>query len=134
MTPETEKFRTVDADKQTKEGRLAKAKQFLQVADDTRELADEESEIADAAVTLYVHAGIAASDVICAKHLGKYSRGENHQQAIKLLSKVDKDLSRQLKTLLDMKTRAGYGHSPISTQNLLRATRAAQTLVEAASE
>lgn len=132
MTPKAENSRTVQADAHIRAGRLAKAKQFLQVADDARELADELT-VTDAAVTLYVHAGIAAADAICAKALGKYSRGENHQQAIQLLSTVNKDASNQLKTLLTMKTRAGYGYSPAGSQELLRAERAARALVETAS-
>lgn len=132
MTPKKDEVRTVFADKQARIGRLVKAKQFLQVADDACELA-EDQEVSDAAVTLYVHAGIAAADAICARALGKYARGENHQQAIQLLAAVNKEASNQLKVLLAMKTRAGYGHDPVSGQDLLRAARAARSLVDAAS-
>lgn len=133
MSPGSENIRTVDADKHVRAGRLAKAKQFLQVADDARELAHDD-EVADAAVTLYIHAGIAAADAICAATVGKHARGENHQQAIRLLETVDREASRQLKTLLGMKTRAGYGHDPVSGQDLLRAARAADSLVGRASQ
>lgn len=132
MTSKAENTRTVPADPLTRAGRLAKAKQFLQVADDARELAEEQA-VSDAAVTLYVHAGIAAADAICAKAFGRYSRGENHQQAIQLLATVNKDASSQLKALLSMKTRAGYGHAPISGQDLLRAERSSRSLVDTAS-
>lgn len=132
MTPRNENIRTVSADKTVRAGRLSKAKQFLRVADDARELA-EDAEVADAAVTLYIHAGIAASDAICSAALGKHAQGESHQQAIQLLSTVDKEASSSLRALLGMKTRAGYGYDPVSSQDLLRAARAARSLVERAS-
>ncbi|WP_197277826.1 MULTISPECIES: hypothetical protein [Arthrobacter] len=47
MTPKDANTRTVAADKVVQQGRLAKAKQFLHVADDARELSDSE-DVADA--------------------------------------------------------------------------------------
>lgn len=44
---------------------MHKANQFMEAADMVRELADENADLADAYVTLCVHAGIAASDVLC---------------------------------------------------------------------
>lgn len=132
MSPKDATTRTVAADKAVRQGRLAKAKQFLQVADDVRGLSDGE-DVADACVTLYVHAGIAAADAICAGALGKHSRGHDHQDAIALLASVDKQASSSLGVLLGMKTRAGYGHDPISGTKLARAERAARSLVDKAS-
>lgn len=132
MIPKDVNTRTVAANRAVRQGRLAKAKQFLQVADDARELSDEE-DIADACVTLYVHAGIAAADAICAGALGKYSKGQDHQNAIALLATVDKLASNSLGVLLGMKTRAGYGHDPISGTKLASAERAARSLVDKAS-
>lgn len=132
MTQKDPHTRTVAADKIVRQGRLAKAKQFLHVADDARELADGE-DVADATVTLYVHAGIAAADAICAGALGKHARGQDHQGAVALLASVDKKASTSLSVLLGMKNRAGYGHDPISDINLARAERAARFLVERAS-
>jgi phosphosulfolactate phosphohydrolase-like enzyme len=131
VTPKNANTRTVAADKLVQQGRLAKAKQFLQVADDARELSDGE-DVADASVTLYVHAGIAAEDAICAGALGKHAKGQDHQDAVALLASVDKQASSSLSVLLGMKTRAGYGHDPISETNLARAERAARSLVEKA--
>lgn len=51
MTPKEANTRTVAADRVVRQGRLAKAKQFLQVAEDARDLSDGE-EVADACVTL----------------------------------------------------------------------------------
>lgn len=130
VTPKNSSSRTVVADKVVQRGRLAKAKQFLQVADDAREIS--EGDAADAAVTLYVHAGIAAADSICAAALGKHSQGHDHQDAVALLASVDKSASSLLSVLLGMKTRAGYGHDPMSEAQLARAERAARSLVEKA--
>lgn len=93
--------RTVSADRTVRQGRLVKAKQFLQVAEDAGDLSDGD-DVVDACVTLDVHAGIAAADAICAG------------------------------ALLEMKTRAGYGHDPISGRKLARAKGAAQSLVQRA--
>ncbi|GAA2170965.1 hypothetical protein GCM10009846_03170 [Agrococcus versicolor] len=123
--------RTVPADAVVREGRLAKARQFLRVAEDAIEL-DDGSGVADAAVTLLVHAGIAAADAICARAIGAHAQGQDHRDAIALLASVDRDASKDLETLLAMKTRAGYGHDPISGDRLRRAERAARALVERA--
>ena len=69
-------------------GRLAKAEQFLEVAENAREFADDEAEVGDALVSLYVLAGIAASDALCCKSLGHYPQGDDHQQAVAELAKV----------------------------------------------
>ena len=55
------------------QGRLDKANQFIAAAETLRDLADEDDEVADAFVTLCVHAGIAASDVICCGTLGEHA-------------------------------------------------------------
>lgn len=117
MVPKNAKLRTVAADKLVQQGRFAKAKQFLQVADDIRSISGGD-DVADACVSLYVLAGIAAADAICAGALGKHAQGQDHQEAV---------------ALLGMKTRAGYGHDPISGTSLTRAERAARSLVEKAS-
>lgn len=128
MTPDR---RTVRADARVRAGRLAKARQFLRVAEDAIEL-DDGSGVADAAVTLFIHAGIAAADAICARVLGEHAQGQDHREAVALLASVDEAASRELETLLGMKTRAGYGHDPIGADRLRRAERAARSLVERA--
>jgi hypothetical protein len=94
-TPKNNNARTVAADKAVQRGRLSNAKQFPRVADDARELAKKE-DIRDAAVTLYVHAGIAAAEAICAAILGIHAKGPSHQDAVALLSSVDKQASSSL--------------------------------------
>jgi hypothetical protein len=116
-------------------GRFSKAVQFLDVAEMVRDLADEESDVGDAFVTLCVHAGIAASDVICCEALGHFVQGEDHLQAIAELSRVTPDgerLGKDLQALLQMKGRAGYAAPPVTPEQRKRAWRRAERLVEAA--
>jgi len=116
-------------------GRLSKAEQFLRVAEEARDIADDERESGDALVSLYVLAGIAAADVICCKALGHHVQGEDHLQAIGELSKVvpdGKQLGSDLKALLQLTTRAGYGAPPVTADRRKRARRRAESLVEAA--
>lgn len=115
-------------------GRLRKAEQFLAVARDVLALADDDDDAGDASVTLCVHAGIAASDVICCAALGKHAGGPKHNEAIDLLCQAEKDAARHLTTLLDMQTKAGYTSVAVSTSDIKRATRAAEALVEAARQ
>ncbi|WP_282945331.1 hypothetical protein [Cellulomonas endometrii] len=111
---------------------MAKAEQFAEAAASVHDLADEASEVADAYVTLCVHAGIAAGDVVCAARLGRYSRGEDHAAAVTLLASVDKEAATHLRALLAMKTLAGYSHQPVSRDRAVRAGRAMDALMRAA--
>lgn len=113
-------------------GRMVKAEQFSDAASTVSELAVEAADVGDAYVTLCVHAGIAASDVICAARLGRYSRGENDVEAVRLLGLADADIAKHLQTLLGMKTVAGYSHMPVSGERVRRAARAMDALMEAA--
>jgi hypothetical protein len=127
--------RLQDCDESFIRGRLRKAEQFLDSAALLRDISDDEADVGDAMATLYVHAGIAASDVICCKALGHYVQGDDHQQAVGELSKVipaGKDLGKDLRALLAMKTRAGYAAPPVSAEERKRAWRRAESLVEAA--
>lgn len=114
------------------QGRLNKANQFITAAETIRDIAGEDEEIADAFVTLCVHAGIAASDVICCSSLGKHAQGESHDEATTLLASADKDAAKHLRTLLRLKTKAGYGHVPATQDEIKKADRAADALVEKA--
>ena len=96
---------------------------------DAMDLADPESDVADAAVTLFVHSGIASSDVICCARLGLFSQGEDHRQAATLLAQVDAGLSAYLATLLELKTKAAYSHVRVNPTELTRAVRAAENLL-----
>ncbi len=111
---------------------MAKAEQFAQAATVVHELAEEASDVADAYVTLCVHAGIAAADVICAARLGVHAQGERHDEAVALLATVDRGAAKHLGVLLGMKTAAGYGHQPVNRERAVRAGRAMDALIEAA--
>ena len=89
-------------------GRMAKARQSLVAAETVATIIDDQ-EIADAFVALCAHAGIAVAAVICCAGLGMFHLGESHNEAVALLGSVDKSAARQLKALLYMKTRSGYG-------------------------
>ena len=114
-----------------KAGRLAKARQFLAAA----ELMEpsEADDIADAYVTMCVHAGIAAADVICCARLGRHHQGENHSESVGLLKKAGaSEAAKRLDVLLNFKSKAAYTHLPSSTADVKRAGRAAKDLVQMA--
>jgi hypothetical protein len=116
-------------------GRRRKAIQFLTAAEEIMDLAEDGADIGDAYVTLCVHAGIAAADTLCAHHLRRHNSGDNHHEAVTLLRRVQPDgpaLAGDLAQLLALKTKAGYTHRPVSTQERLQAGRRARTLVDAA--
>jgi hypothetical protein len=125
------------ADAAATEGRLRKAEQFMEGAETIRDLADDERDIGDAYVTLCIHAGIAAADVVCSVALGEYAQGDDHVAAVSHLTKVRPDgraLSDSLRVLLTMKTRAGYSHEHVSASDRKRAGRAAERLLTAARQ
>ncbi|CCM64903.1 hypothetical protein [Candidatus Neomicrothrix sp.] len=124
--------RTTKCGAATRHGRLIKAVRFLEQAEVVLAMADDDAEVADPAVTLLIHAGIAASDALCCAQLGEHARGESHDDAVGLLRTVDKSLADDLHVLLGMKAQAGYSAQQTSAQNLIRATRAARRLVTAA--
>ncbi|HWL43649.1 MAG TPA: hypothetical protein VNQ73_11945 [Ilumatobacter sp.] len=115
-------------------GRLSKAKAFLEAAKLVDELNDGDPDLVDAAVTLYIHAGIAAADMICCARLGEHALGENHIEAVQLLDKADKDSAKYLRTLLGSKTKSGYSAETSSTAEHKQAQRAAAALVARAGD
>lgn len=123
--------RTQPCDKTLIAGRSRKATQFLDAAETIREFADDEAEVGDAYVTLCVHAGVAAADVLCCRALGHHVQGDDHAEAIAELSKVGRQHGQDLHALLAMKTRAGYGYAAVNSAQRKRAGRAARRLVEA---
>lgn len=125
--------RTVRCTAATRAGRMHKARQF-HLAAETIATILEDQDIADAYVTLCVHAGVAAADVVCCARLGEHARGESHEEAIALLRRADRTQTRNLQTLLGMKTRSGYGPHRASAADQRRAGRAADALLRAAEE
>lgn len=115
-------------------GRAEKARQFQLAAQVVEEFAGPEDDLADAYVTLCIHAGIAAADVICCARLGVHHEGQNHREAVDLLARVSRPLSRDLETLLGMKTRSGYSAAGSSTKDRKQARRAVDRLLDAAQQ
>lgn len=116
-------------------GRLRKARAFLQAAESLDSQLDQNFDLGDAFVTLCVHAGIAACDVVCCRHMGVHSQGERHQDAVGLVRRVQPDgprLAGDLSVLLGMKTAAGYGAQAMTHDQRRRAVRSARRLVHAA--
>lgn len=111
---------------------IAKANQFLAAAG-LIESSIDDSELSDAYVTLCVHAGIAAADVLCCAKLNEHSVSPNHKFAVKLLAAIDVENSVHLETLLDLKGHAGYSDLTVPEGARTNAKLAAETLVEAAS-
>lgn len=115
-------------------GRLSKAISFYTAAKRTYALAQTEPDSVDSAATLFVQAGIAASDVLCCVQLKMHARGQDHADAVGLLARVSKPLASDLRTLLELKSPVAYSHERTSKAKLDRAARAAARLVEAASD
>jgi len=112
-------------------GRLVNAEQFLDAAKIVEVMADED-DLLDAQITLCVHAGIAAADVICCSRLGHHSSSQDHRKAVTLLAKAAQEVSADFGRLLQMKTRSGYGPLRSSATTAKSAMRIADRLVEAA--
>jgi hypothetical protein len=123
--------RTRPCDKAIRSGRLRKAVQFKKNADLIHDVADTGDE-QDTYVALCVLAGIAASDVVCCAGLARYPKGDNHTEAVGLLRTLDKDAARHLSTLLGMKTKTEYSHARLTADEVKKAGRAAEALVEKA--
>lgn len=115
-------------------GRLRKAQQFFDAADTLDTLVDDETELIEASITLCIHAGIAAADVICCTRLGRHALGQDHSQAIELLRSVDVEASKRLGTLLSLKTKAGYSAVASSPADRKRVVRAAEQLLTTARD
>lgn len=121
-------MRTRPCDEGVREGRLRKARAFLEAGEAVQDPAR-----ADAAVTLFVHAGIAAADVLCCAGLGDHPRGESHADAVALLARVSQAHAKDLRLLLSLKSPAAYSDRLATLDDLKRAARAATRLVEAAA-
>lgn len=106
-------------------GRLKKATEFHDAAVLVEHLPN-------AAVDLFVLAGIAAADVICCSRLGVHAAGENHVEAIALLEKAEREVAKHLRTLLNLKSKVAYTHQSVTTEDHKNAGRAASNLLEAA--
>jgi hypothetical protein len=127
--------RTQACSKDQARSRLGHARKFLEVAEMTAGEAGD-VEYASAAAALAVLAGIAASDAACCAALGRRSRGQDHQQAAKLVEQVAPGgprAAKSLRRLLNLKDEAQYGFFDVGGQDLQAAIRQAKTLVDFAA-
>ena len=104
---------------------------------DTAELAlDTENDASlNVSASLAVLAGIASSDAVCCAVLGNRARGQNHREAVDLLSgvaAVGAEMSKNLARLLDLKDNAHYGVFFLSETKARQAVKWAQRMVTAA--
>lgn len=120
--------------------RLAAAESYIEAAET---IAESEGVLPAASrfknntiITNYVHGGIAASDAICCFDLKAHSKSDDHRHAIAQIKKVRSgaSLAKALADLLHLKTRAGYGATPLPDTDVKRARRASDKLVQAARE
>ncbi len=116
----------------TSAGRLKKAREFRLAAELVQDGAVGQNELNDAYITMCVHAGIAAADVICCRRLNVHHQGENHNEAITTLGRVDRQLASDLAVLLRKKTASGYTERTSSAADRRQAKRAMERLVDAA--
>ena len=128
MTAPTEKCSSHD-----RKGRMEKARQFSIATSLLDQFVDDDRDLGDAYVTLCVHAGIAAADVLCCARLGVHASGQDHAAAAALLDRVNTELGKDLRRLLGLKTKAGYGATRSGPADRKSAGRAASRLVDAAS-
>lgn len=120
--------RVLRATAETTRERRRRAIEFWRSAEDLRDLDGDGNSI----VSLYVFAGIAASDAICGARLGEYAHGENHADALAVLKRADPTLVASLQRLLSRKTEWAYGGAGVSASRIETARTAATKLVEAA--
>ena len=116
--------------------RAAQARKFLETAELILDV-DDDLATPGVAAALAVLAGIAASDALCCRSLGRRARGQDHREAIGLLAQVEpngKALSRALARLLDIKDGSQYGLVFLGTARAKTAVKSAVALTEAAEE
>lgn len=109
--------------------RLAKAYQYLEVAD-VAASGDKQ----DAAAANAVLSGIAAADAICCLRLQRRSSSARHDDAIELLTAVDHSAATALRRLLAVRYKAQYDHRPVTASEAAQALRRAHQLLDAAQQ
>ena len=114
--------------------RREQAKAFIDVAEMVlSEPADQTH--SHVAAALAVLAAIAATDAICGLRLGRYSRGQDHDNAAALLDTVDlpdHTLPTKLRRVLASKDNVHYSPRLISKTDARALVRQARVLVDAA--
>jgi hypothetical protein len=128
------KGRVTDCTPEQARARRAQARAFLDVAEMVLEEPAAQAET-HVAAALAVLAAIAATDGICGLRLGRYSRGQDHDQAVELLESVDvgdRSLPVKLRRVLAAKDAVHYSPRLIAKGDAQSLVRNAAALVEAA--
>lgn len=128
--------RTLSAGTAEARVRLRAAQGYLEMADLTL---DEQGrdEFLNVAAGLAVLTGVAASDAICARRLGRIHRGDNHRAASELLQQSTPDGAKLASTflrLIDVKDEAHYGVTVVSARKARDTVRWARQLVDRAQD
>jgi len=133
VTPRAQN-RTTPCSRQQAGQRLRQAEAFLRWAEAA--LADKGDEVnLDVAASLAVLAGIAASDALCGKVLGHYSRGQRHDDAANLIQSIQPGgahLASKFRQLVAYKDDAQYAPKTMGASSAKAAVRQAADLVGAA--
>lgn len=114
--------------------RAAQARKFLDTADLILDV-DDDLATPSVAAALAVLSGIAASDALCCRSLGRRPRGQDHREATALLAQVEprgRSLSRALQRLLEVKDGSQYGVVYLTGTRARAAVKNAATLTDAA--
>lgn len=110
--------------------RARHAREFLETATESLTLHQDRTNVA---VSNAVLAGIAAADAMCGHALGESARGDDHGQAVQLLSSVTPHgvtYANDLRRLLALKTNSQYSSLTISSTAASDAIRWATRMVE----
>jgi hypothetical protein len=105
-------------------GRLKKAREFRLAAELVEQGSVGRDDLNDAYITMCVHAGIAAADVVCCRRLNVHHQCENHEEAVTMLGRVNRQLAGDLATLPRKKTASAYSERPLSASDQKQAKRA----------
>lgn len=125
--------RTREANRAEARIRADSASAYVDVAELVIE--DDGAAMPGVAAGLAVLAGIAASDAICACHLGRIHRGDDHRSAAALLITATPDgakLAASFRRLIDIKDEAHYGLSVVPERKARDAVKRARSLVDRA--
>ena len=129
--------RTTPCNQHQAQVRFGHAIKYREVGELVAVEGDDDPASASVAAGLAVLAGIAAADAACCAALGRRARGQDHRQAVALLTEVQpggSEAARHLERLLNVKDAAHYGVINLTSAELRRALRSAERLADFAKE
>lgn len=131
--------RTSACSKADAKDRLARAQEFVFAAEFVLgERVDPDGDrlnLSGVAAALAVLAGIAATDSVTCHRLGLRSRGQNHEEALPLIRRVQPEgtrLASDLDRLLALKDNAQYGFLAVSATEARNSVERASRMVDTA--